>query len=129
MWRGPALSTLLLWLLLLSALHISADEDAFEIPETPQQQTQQWYSGLQLGLPFNPGLGSTADHFCDSQLVVLGVHGARTSIVTRLLTLLGMLVGRSRSGEELGTFVGAGLLQPQHWYTVLRTQGITQAMQ
>lgn len=77
---------LLVLLLLRSTLSKAADN---ELEHKQKLQTQQWYNGVQLGLPYDPGLGATSDHYCDSQLVVLGVHGSRTSIVTRLITLLG----------------------------------------
>lgn len=52
--------------------------------------TKSFYNGVELGPPYNPNANTTDSNYCDAQLVILGLHGSRTSIVTRLMTLLGM---------------------------------------
>lgn len=62
------------------------------IPPGPEAHalTKSYYNGVELGPPYNPDANTTEDNHCDAQLVILGLHGSRTSIVTRLMTLLGM---------------------------------------
>lgn len=63
------------------------------IPPGPEAHalTKSMYSGVELGPPYNPRAETTEANHCDAQLVVLGLHGSRTSIVARLMTLLGAL--------------------------------------
>ncbi len=61
------------------------------IHAAPQAIVRDLYSGINLppDTSNNPEILST----CPYQLVALGVHGSRTSMVTRLLTLLGHYAG------------------------------------
>lgn len=83
------------WLLashaaLLFCTHWLASVCAIPVGPKAHAMTKSFYTGVELGPPFNPNDTRTEVSHCDAQLVVLGLHGSRTSIVTRLMTLLGM---------------------------------------